>query len=122
MILTCPACTARLVIPPSAEELRGVEVTHPACGHAFAPFAPHAAVVAKIATDEESLPFEIDTRTLRKALTQATTTPFRNIFPKFAAAGFAAAAAAEVVFLLDKGVDGALPAAHYTLALLGMGR
>lgn len=161
MILTCPGCTARFVIPRSEDELRDVEVTHPACGHAFVPFAEHPAIVAEavapelvaveseeaaperialedpsfedaaladdglcdddIRDDEDETPVEIDTHSLRKALTQATTTPFRNIFPKLAAAGFASAAAAELVFLLDKGADGALPAAHYTLALLGMG-
>lgn len=169
MILTCPSCTARFVLPRSEDELRDVEVTHPACGHAFAPFAERPAVVVETAAvepvaverdeavvekapeefialeapsfedaaladddlydddvceteeDDGEAPAEIDTHSLRRALTQATTTPFRNLVPKLAAAGFACAAAAELVFLLDKGIDGALPAAHFTLALLGMG-
>ena len=168
MILTCPACAARFVIPRSEDELRDMEVTHPACGHAFAPFAePAASAVEAVepepaalesveavvdddappgplalegpsfedaaladddlcdehdCEDEHEAPAQIDTRRLRKALRQATTTPFRNLIPKLVAAGFASAAAAEVVFLLDQSGGGAYPAAHYTLALLGMGR
>jgi hypothetical protein len=72
--------------------------------------------------DEEERPAHIDTHRLRKELTRATTLPFRHLLPKLATAGFASAAMAELVFLFDHGVDGAVPAAHYTLALLGMGR
>ena len=160
MILTCPGCAARFVIPRSEDELRDVEVIHPACGHAFAPFAEPSAVVDAAAPEpvalaseepvgdedapsapfeepsfeaercadhdvcdvQDKAPVEIDTRRLRKELTRATTIPFRHLIPKLAAGGFASAAAAELLFLFDNGANGALPAAHYTLALLGMGR
>lgn len=140
MILTCPGCAARFVIPRREDELRDMEVTHPACGHPFAPFAepspapvavetPSFEVEASVAdadlgddqeTDEDPSPARIDTHRLRQELTQATTIPFRQLIPRLAAAGFACAAAAELVFLFDHG--GGLPAAHFTLALLGMGR
>jgi hypothetical protein len=138
VILTCPGCAVRFVIPRRVDELRDMEVTHPACGHAFAPFAepppapvameaPSFAFEARAAddlsedqgTDEDESPARIDTHRLRKELTQATTIPFRQLIPGLAATGFACAAAAELVFLFD---HGDLPAAHFTLAMLGMGR
>jgi predicted Zn finger-like uncharacterized protein len=160
VILTCPACTARFVIPRSQDELRDAEVTHPACGHAFAPFAEVSAPAVEVAhaaastalilfekpsfeaeigneiqttveanawdyadfdDDEDEATDQIDTYLLRQVLTKAPTIPCRHLLPRLAAAGFASAAAAELVFLLDNGLGSALPAAHFTLALLGMG-
>jgi hypothetical protein len=164
VILTCPGCAARFVIPRSADELRDMEVTHPACGHAFAPFADVSAMAIEIEApspeplaastalvlyeaptfvaevegeacdddglfddgdddeDEDEASPHIDTDRLRMELTQATTIPFRQLIPKLTAAGFASAAAAELVFLFHNGIDAAFPATHFTLALLGMGR
>jgi hypothetical protein len=116
-----------------------MEVTHPACGHAFAPFAEpspapvaleHPSFEADVSADDDlgddretvadEAPAQIDTHRLREELTQATTIPFRQLIPGLAAAGFACAAAAELMFLFGQG--GGAPPAHFTLAMLGMGR